>query len=182
MSASAVCGHAAHRGYRRDVPRGNVCSAENSALFDHLVDLCEQDRRKQYPQRPQPVVPTLRLVSGLERPSARASPAPAPGARRPDHTIATLTRRTTGSACKSRLPSVIVIGGQSAPAAKRIEKWPAAGLVWRAPASIHAEDRTVLPAKQDIDADLEDALGLLDIDWKPERVSEAGYWSADEVI
>jgi len=40
----------------------------------------------------------------------------------------------------------------------------------------------MLPAKQKIDADLEDVLGFLDVDWKPEGVSEAGYWSADEII
>ena len=85
-------------------------------------------------------------------------------------------------ACKQKAPTVIVIGGQSAPPAKRIEKWPAAELVWRSAALIQSEDRTVLPAKQDIDADLEDAFGLLDIDWKPEGASEAGYGSADEVI
>src|SRR6516162_10144035 len=39
----------------------------------------------------------------------------------------------------------------------------------------------MLPAKQKIDADLEDVLGFLDVDWKPE-VSEAGCWSADEII
>ena len=85
-------------------------------------------------------------------------------------------------ACKQKAPTVIVIGGQSAPPAKGSRNGRRQSLYGALLASIHAEERTVLPAKQDIDADLEDALGFLDIDWKREGVSEAGYRSADEVI
>jgi len=103
-----------------------------------------------------------------------------PLCQRPHHRNAHPENRAEG-ACKRRLPTVIVIGGQRhRPRGSRNGRRQS--LYGVRPASIHAEERTVLPAKQDIDADLEDTLCLLDIDWKPEGVSEAGYWSADEVI
>src|SRR5262249_42764239 len=45
---------------------------------------------------------------------------------------------------------------------------------------IPADQRPHPPQK--IEADLEDILGFLDVDWKPKGASKAGYWSADEVV
>ena len=85
-------------------------------------------------------------------------------------------------ACKQKAPDRDRDGGPVSATGQEDREMAGGSAVWRSAASIQAEDRAVLPAKQDIDTDLEDAFGLLDIDWKPEGVSEAGYWSADEVI
>src|SRR5712672_478835 len=47
---------------------------------------------------------------------------------------------------------------------------------------IPADERSRPRAPQKIEADLEDVLGFLDVDWKPKGASKAGYWSADEVV